>query len=289
MISNINFMINLPIYKKLILKLFSPILNRIYSLKNLHIGELCYIFGDGVSLKWFDLASFSDKPSFALNKILFHKQAKYLNVKYNLFLEPYYFYPYHWDKDETTVNITGKKFFKNNIQKKLREIIKKQQSIIFFTSLSNYPVLRDSNVYYLYKIINDPNCAFLKECYLNDQNIFNGSFRCAIALAIYMGFKEITLVGCDYTHKVSRSHHWYEKGQGTINKISEYEKFFLNIANKYAKLITITLDGKSSFLPAQTYFEFTGKEPKFKENYDLMDKSMLDTLSKNPWYEKTIF
>lgn len=280
---------NLSMYKKLIIKFFDPILKRIYLLKNLHAGESCYIFGDGVSIKWFDLNFFSDKPSFALNKILFHNEAKYLNIKYNLLLEPYYFYPYHWDRDKATVKITGKKFFKNDIQKKLKEIIRKNQNIIFFTSLSNYPVLRETNVYYLYKIINDTNCDFLKECYFNNQNIFDGSFRCATALAIYMGFKEIVFIGCDYTHKESRSHHWYEKGQGIINENFEYEKIFLNIANKYAKLLTITVDGKSSFLPAQTYYQFTGKEPKFRENYDLMDKEMLDVLSKNPWYQKTIF
>lgn len=279
----------LPQYKKFILKFFDPILKRIYLLKNLHAGESCYIFGDGISIKWFDLSFFSDKPSFALNKILFHNQAKYLNIKYNLFLEPYYFYPYHWDRDKTTVQITGKKFFKNDIQKKFREMIKKQQKIIFFTSLSNYPVLSNSNIFYLYKIINDPNCDFLKECYLNNQNIFNGSFRCATTLAIYMGFKKITYVGCDYTHKESRSHHWYEKGQGVMNKNLEYEKNFLNIVNKYAELNTITLEGKSNFIPAQTYYEFTGKKPKYKENYDLMDRAMLDVLSKNPWYEKTIY
>ena len=280
---------NLPIYKKIILKAFNPILNRISSLKNLHAGESCYIFGDGVSIKWLDLTCFSDKPSFALNKMLFHNQAKYINIKYNLFLEPYYFFPYHWDRDETTVKITGKKFFKNNIQKKFREIIKTHQTINFFTNLSNYPVLWNSNIFYLFKFINDHDCSFLKECYLNNEDIFNGSFRCATALAIYMGFKEIIFVGCDYTHEITRHHHWYEKGQGLIKKNLEYEKKFLNIASKYVDFTTITLEGKGNVLPAKTYNEFTGKEPKFKENFDLMNKSVLDVLSKNPWYEKTIF
>ena len=45
-----------------------------------------------------------------------------------------------------------------------------------------------------------------------------------------MGFKEIFLVGCDYTHEITRSHHWFEKGQGKISKKPDYLEIFLNIA-----------------------------------------------------------
>ena len=282
-------MVNLSIFRKIIYKSFDSVLNRIDLFKNIHTGTSCYIFGDGVSIKWFDLTSFNDKPVFGLNKILFHKQAKYLDVKYNLFLEPYFFYPYHWDRDEATVKITGKKFFKNDIQKKFREVIKKHQTVNFFTSLANYPVLWNSNIYYLFKFINDSECEFLKECYLNNVDIFYGSFRCATTLAIYMGFKEIIYIGCDYTHEITRHHHWFEKGKGIVKKNLEYEKNFLNIAKKYVELSTITLEGKGNVLPGKTYFEFTGKKPKFHENFELMDKSMLNVLSKNPWFKNTIF
>ena len=61
---------NLPMYKNFLFKVANPILSRIYSLKNYHKGESCYIFGDGVSIKWFDLSSFSDKPVISLNKIV---------------------------------------------------------------------------------------------------------------------------------------------------------------------------------------------------------------------------
>ena len=51
---------NLPLIKKILFKVMDPILSRVSSLKNHHAGESCYIIGDGVSIKWFDLASFSD-------------------------------------------------------------------------------------------------------------------------------------------------------------------------------------------------------------------------------------
>ena len=282
-------MMNLPIYKKFLFKVAKPILNRIYSLKNYHKGESCYIFGDGISIKWFDLSSFSDKPVISLNKIAFHKQSNLLNLKYCLFIEPYYFYPYFWDRDEATTKITGKKFFRNNIQKKFRELIKTRKDTTFFTNLSNYPVLWNSNIFYLFQMINNSDLKFFEECHLSQENIFKGSFRSAISLAIYMGFKEIFLVGCDYTHETTRSHHWFEKGEGIIKKQPKYQENFLNIAKKYAKLTTITLEGNGTFLPSETYKEFTGKEPSIKENYDLMENSMLIALSKDPWFKEKIF
>jgi len=284
-----NFINNTSTFKKIILKVANPVLNSILSIKNIHAGESCYIFGDGISIKWFDLSVFSNKPSISLNKIGFHKQSNFLNLKYSLFLEPFYFYPYFWDKDKATVKITGKKFFKNNVQIKFRELIKDQKETTFFTNISNYPVLWNSNIYYLFQIINDPESPFLQECYSKNENIFKGSMRSAIALAIFMGFKEIFLIGCDYTHEKTRSHHWYEKGQGKIIRNPKYQERFFNIASKYAKLTTITLDGKGSILPAKTYYEFSGKEPKFRENYELMKSSMLKTLSEDPWYKDTIF
>ncbi len=280
---------NLSKVKKTIFNISKPILNSVLSLKNIHAGESCYIFGDGISIKWFDLSAFSNKPSISLNKIAFHKQFNYLNLKYSLFIEPYYFYPYFWDRDEATVKNTGKKFFKNNVQKKFREVMKNQKKTTFFINLSNYPVLWNSNIYYLFQLIDDPNSEFLQECYHKNENIFKGSFRSAISLAIFMGFKEIFLVGCDYTHEITRSQHWYKKGQGKIFKNPDYQKNFLSIAEKYAKITTITLEGKGSYLPSKTYFEFTGKKPKFRENFDLMNNSMLKTLSEDPWCKDLIF
>ena len=284
-----NLLNNLTFVKKIIFQISKPILNPILSLKNIHKGESCYIFGDGISIKWFDLKEFTNKPVFSLNKIAFHKQSNFLNLKYSLFIEPFYFYPYFWDRDKATVEETGKKFFKNNIQEKFRDIIGQQNNTTFFVNLSNYPVLRNPKINYLFQLIHDEESNFLRECYQNNENIFKGSLRSAISLAIYMGFDEIFLVGCDYTHQTTRSHHWFEKGYGKIKKQPKYQENFLNIANKYAKLTTITLEGSGTFLKSKTYKEFTGKEPSFKENYDLMESSMLNILSKDPWFKEKIF
>ena len=118
---------------------------------------------------------------------------------------------------------------------------------------------------------------FFEECKKININYLHGSFRSAISLAIYMGFKKIILIGCDYTHEKAIAGHFYEKGEGiNFNFKSIYEKKFLETASKYATIITITKSGKGSFLPSLTYEEFSGKKKFFKENLDLCDKSFLN-------------
>ena len=44
-----------------------------------------------------------------------------------------------------------------------------------------------------------------------------------------MGFDEIYLVGCDYTHENSRMGHWYEMGNGTLVIHKDYKKIFFDV------------------------------------------------------------
>ena len=269
----------MKILKKGLFKIATPILSKVERFKNKHAGETCYLFADGTSIKYFDLSLFSDKISFSLVKIPFHKEFKFLNCKYSLMLEPFYFYPYH------RLPMHPNTLWKNNIQKIYRKCIDHNKDINFFTNFSNYFGLWNSKVDYLFQKIPSHNFKFGEECYLNDVGIFKGSFRCSISLAIYMGFKEIFLVGCDYTHEKKSRGHWFEKGRGTMKPEPIYEKKFLDIASKYSKITTITLQGKGSILPAITYSEYTKKEPIYRENIDLSDISYLKTFAEWPGYK----
>ena len=44
-----------------------PLLSKIHPYKDIHKGESCYVMGDGVSVKWFDLSAFSDKIAIVCN------------------------------------------------------------------------------------------------------------------------------------------------------------------------------------------------------------------------------
>ena len=165
----------LSLLKKIVLKVANPIIKRTSLLKDAHRGESCYIFGDGISVKWFDLSSFSDKPVISLNKIVLHNDSNFLNLKYGIFLEPWYFYPYFWDR------LDSKKILNDGVHKIFRKVIKERPDISFFTNLSNYPVLWEPNIFYLFKTIQDSECKFFEECYLSGENIYQGSIKCSIS------------------------------------------------------------------------------------------------------------
>jgi len=257
-------------FKKIIYQLFYLRLNKIKKYKNLHKGEECIIFGDGASIKWFDLNSFSDIKSITVGYIPFHNDFKALNCIYCFLVEPYWFYPLVKTTTEPY------RYIYNHIQSKYRLILKKYPQKQFFINFSNYPVLNGKNINHIfYKL---PNSEFITELNSHSINPFHGSFRASITLAIYMGFKKIYLVGFDYTHTPSRNLHWYEKGEGIINDQENYEKEFLDIAKKFINIVTITIDGISTKVDYMTYMEFCGKQCKFKENTEFIDKKHLDVL-----------
>jgi hypothetical protein len=68
--------------KKILYRLFKYEINHILKYRNLHSGEDCVLFGDGVSIKWFDLKSFTNILSITVGYLPFHNDFNKLNCKY---------------------------------------------------------------------------------------------------------------------------------------------------------------------------------------------------------------
>lgn len=259
----------------LIYRASSPILGKVRKFHNIHKGESCYIFGDGVSLKSMDLEKFSDRQAIACNYIPFHKEFLILNCSYCVNCSPYIFSP-----------IGGYEFVKKrhlfDMSKLYRELIGKYPDKNFFIHFSNYPFISGSNLYYMYKDIPDPR---LPMDYTSRRiNCFAGVLNTSILLATYLGFDHVYLVGFDYTHVPSRTLHWYEKGQGFFSPHENYNKDFFEIAKEFIDITTITLDGTSDFINAVTYKEYTGRDPVYRENIELADERYLQMLATWPGY-----
>lgn len=90
-----------------------------------------------------------------------------------------------------------------------------------------------------------------------------------------MGFKKIYLVGCDYTFTPTQQLHWYEKGIGTSLEMPNYERDFFKLAQEFAEITTVTLDGKSELLNYVTYEKFTGSKPLFRKTLNWQIKYIL--------------
>jgi hypothetical protein len=174
---------------------------------------------------------------------------------------------------------------KNARQFAYRDVLSKHADKEFFINLSNYPVLVNENITYIFRDFHDKR---LSANFITHRiNSFHGSLRSSISLAIYMGFDHVYLVGYDYTHVPSRSLHWYEKGQGVFHSHENYNKDFFEIAKEFIDITTITLDGTSDFINAVTYKEHTGRDPVYRENTELVDEKYLKALG--TWSGYSIF
>jgi hypothetical protein len=266
--------------KNLLIPIAKPLLSRIHRYKDAHKGESCYLMGDGISIKWFDLAAFSDKTTIPCGFIPFHNEFDCLNVNYLSLIEPWWFYPFQWTTSPPIEVI------RNHIHKVYTEdVIDQNHNKKFFVNLSNFPTLRRKNIIYNYSYFLDDR---LPANYLSRRiNSYKGSLNWMILLATYLGFDHVYLVGCDYTHLHCRSLHWYEKGRGIDTLLPSYQKEFFEIAQEFIDITTITLDGASEFINAVTYKEHTGREPMFRENTELLNEKYLQVLATWPGY--TIF
>lgn len=262
--------------RKMFVRCAESKLSEIKKFRNIHKGESCYLIGDGVSLKYFDLKNFTDKISIPCGFLPFHLDFDTLNAPYMLLIEPWWFYP--WIRSTSK----PRRIIRNEIQEVYREIIKKYPEKNFFINISNLPTTtKFENICFVYRdFIDELNQEFITK----RINAFEGSLRGSITMAIYMGFSDIYLIGYDYTHFPSRSLHWYEKGSGVFIPQPGYNKDFFEIAKEYTNITTITLDGRSESLDSVTYKSYTGCDPIFRENIEILDKKNLNVLASWPGY-----
>lgn len=165
--------------------------------KNCHKGERCFIVGNGPSLNDEDLSSLSNEIVFTVNKIANHPQFDSIKTNYHFWADPSFF-KLSPDKEED------------------RELIKQMFSvktssnnpICFFPEFSRncikaFNVEENLDVYIYYANIpfNDGENSEID--FANVTFGFQTVVQFAIAMAIYMGFKEIYLLGCDTTGIIS--------------------------------------------------------------------------------------
>lgn len=236
---------------------------------NRHEGETCYIFGDGPSIKWFDLSEFGNYPAICCGMIPFHKDFDMLDIRYIALVEPWLFVP---------------KLIQPKILHGLREIAKEYKKRIdslsdreFFVSLSNRLSLSGQNINYVYKNLPKPRNITGKQ--LNKFDCFAGSFHASLSLAYYMGFKKIYLVGFDaWTIQPARTLRWYELGDGEYFHPTNFALDYLKKLKPETDIYTISKDGTSCNVKNISYVSYTGKEPKYKENNELLSEHMLNVL-----------
>lgn len=254
---------------------FRKSLSGIEKFRNIHKGQTCYIFGDGPSIKWFDLSQFSDYVAICCGILPFHKDFDKLNVKYMTLVEPWFFAP---------------KIFQPKIihefkilAAEYKKLIKRSLDKEFFIHLSNIFSLSGKNVNYVFRGL--PKTRNQTDELLGQFDLFAGSFRASLTLAYYLGFSKFYLVGFDgWTIQPARDGHWYEFGEGVFFEATNFGGKLLEIFKSEMDIYTISFEGGSKNLKNISYKDFAQTEPQYRENYDLLSAEHIAILSTYPGY-----
>ena len=171
--------------KNLFRVIAKKILKRNKKFHNLYSGQTCYLFGNGSSIKHYDLKLFGDKPSLCCGNLFLHNDFKYLNVVADIELHPFLNYPF-WKNPYYS-------FEYNRYNAFLRKSGKYKQKHPVFVSISNYPVLYLDNIYYLYHF-GHRNIDFNRMDLSGDFSFMKGALYGLIGLALFMGFENVLMI-----------------------------------------------------------------------------------------------
>lgn len=233
------------------------------------------MFGNGISLKWMDLREFADRPSIAVGELTYHKEAPALQLLYCAMTEPFIFYPLFYYQGHGPFGLC-----RNRLHEEMLESINRNPQTLFLVNLSNCPVLRFSNVLFVSRWYRPP---FEKNNPFRDrEDSHRGTLAFQLSLAMFLGFRKVYLVGHDYTHFPARVMHFYEKGHGALNGYMESNKEIIDYAKQNIDLVTVTVDAGSRLMKHITYKDLTGKEARFRENTEIVERGKLENLASSP-------
>lgn len=161
---------------------------RLKKFKNIHLGERCFIVGTGPSLKMEDLEKIKNEVSFSVNSIV-------LSFPDTMWRPTYYAIQdrFGYEKLKDAIRTAKMPYVFNGISNKMMTPVMDVDFIPFPLNLLDHG-----------KMIPDHITKFSSDAY---RVVYAGHSitYSAIELAVYMGFKEIVLLGvdCDYSKKVN--------------------------------------------------------------------------------------
>ena len=251
--------------------------------RDLYEGQDCYIFGNGISLKWYNLNKFANKKSITCNWLYLHKQFGSLEIVADIELHPFFYYPY-WK------NPYSGKWVKNPIPGFSHSSGKFNHDYPIFVSVSNYLALRNySNIRYLHHF-GEKKFDVGKIDLAGTFSGMRGSLFGLLGIAAYMGFKKLTLVGMDYLYDTVMGQHFYENGKGFREvqdavKKERDRKIFKQLKKEFDIDIELMLprEATSPHLPSVYYSDYFSVNEEYRNNNVLVDMKNLRVLSSLGW------
>lgn len=159
--------------------------------KDIHKGERCFILGNGPSLNNVDFSLLQDEQVFTVNSLMQHSDFDRLKSNYHLWMD---FNGFGLRKELGTDPTV---FFQQ------MRLLEKQKDIVFFVpAIAEEVIKREGidkkiDVHYISTVLSRKKIDSIDISKFSIQ--FYTVVQYAIEVAIYMGFSEIYLLGCDTT------------------------------------------------------------------------------------------
>lgn len=228
------FYFRLVFYRSVFIK------NRI--LKNKYRGERCFIICTGVSVNDVNIRALQSENIFACNYVYRHPDFNCLKPLAYFDMDPVYGMKKTYESKKAILE------FYEAIDRS------SPQNTIFVTNASNKNFLQQNGLFlkrekFFVSRKNVPSMAKDIEIDMaGNFNPMNGVVYAMIAASIYMGFKEVYLIGCDYTFQPCRSGHFYDNISLITEMPSEKLHAELNqvALSRECKIRNIVPDGFSS-------------------------------------------
>lgn len=250
-------------------KLTKNVLKENKEFEHLHQDEECYIFGNGDSIKYFNLDLFNDKTTFGCNLLRVHKDFKSLNLNYYVNAAPLLYSPI-W---------RGASAIEKNPYYKIQTGFK-NTGYIHFVNATNYIFIKDKiNFRFIHNF--DKHPISLDYCdFSNSSSFVESALTTMIGLAIYMGFKKAYMIGCDYFFKPYISGHFWSKSECVVGNYDFFYKELMDITKDVIDLRVITRKGIFSNIKSIQYEDFFNTKENYKNADEIVSRSDLNSIDK---------
>ena len=255
-------------------------------LKNSYRDKSCVIFGNGGSIKYFDIKRHKGFCYMGTTYALLHKEIADLKPEFYVIPQKYDFYPF---LNNNNPNDKGWRF--NYRLSIYEEIIKKGTETRFFINFTNFYSFFNKpkllNFFYSFDNFKSIDDDFEYDL-SNNFNCTGGSLEIMIGISKYLGFKKIILIGCDYLGTPKLEGHFYSNADPLIGK-PIYDSYIQRIKKLTEGLEVITIFPKgisSNDFKSFTYNDFfqkknyENKNTTIKKNHELISNSDMSLLKK---------
>ena len=252
------------------------IVRRNFIYQNIHKDQTCLIFGNGASLKYYDLNALTKKYiSMGCSYSLADQRMATLGMDYCITSDAYLLYPLRRDSysGEITLNLIGPI---------LKKIIRKNTKTHFFTSLTNYYsfIRKPSNLSYFHHFGNKTSDSY---DLASKFSYVTGALDIMLGIAKYMGFSKVILLGCDYLGSPKSEGHFYSDGQTEYGSDDPtYVDRIKKVAGKLdLDVLAIFPEGIScSGFKSATFEDYFGMPEFYKSNIEIVEEEYLVMMRK---------